>query len=481
MSNRPADKQDAAAVPLVVDVDGTLIRSDLLHEAVLQFVARHPFQMWKLLPWVVSGKPRIKGALAERIDTVCPTAPLRDEVVELIRAAEAEGRPVYLASASDRRYVDAIAERIGGIAGVFATENGVNLSGAAKARKLDETLGKSGYDYIGNGSADFPVWQSARQVLVVSRSGRFASAVRKSFPHAEVVAEHRTGMKDYVRAMRMHQWAKNLLLFLPMIAGHMLDLQSIVSSILGFVCFCLAASSAYIINDLLDLPGDRAHARKRNRPFASGAIPVAYGPPFALVLLGGAFAASLALPIWFTLVLALYVGATLTYSLYLKRKVMIDVIVLAGLYTLRVLGGVAAVGVVSSPWLLMFSLFLFLSLAIVKRCSELVAQRVAGVEETIGRGYRVEDLSVMLGLGAAAGQGAVLVVALYIFSPQVQLLYERPELLWLVCPLLLYWTGRTLLLANRDGIHDDPVVWALTDRTSWIVAALSALVIAAAI
>jgi 4-hydroxybenzoate polyprenyltransferase len=450
----------------------------LLHEAALQFVARHPFEAWRLLTWMLGGKAHLKGSLAGRVENACASAPLRDEVVALIREAQAEGRPVYLASASDQRFVAAVAERVGGIAGTFGTENGTNLSGAAKAKRLNETFGQGGYDYVGNGAVDYPIWRSAREVLVVSGSGRFSGKVRREFPQARVVAEHRLRKRDYFRALRTHQWAKNVLVFLPLIAGHTIDPESIGDTVIAFACFCLAASSAYIINDLLDLPGDRSHARKRNRPFAAGAIPTWHGPPMALLLLGAAFGAALLLPPWFALVLALYVVLTLAYSLYLKRKILIDVIVLAGLYTIRVLGGVAAVGVEQSPWLLMLSLFLFLSLAIVKRCSELVAQRAAGEEQAIGRGYRVEDLGVMLGLGAAAGYSSVLVVALYIFSPHVQLLYRNPQWLWLICPLQLYWVSRTLMLASRDAMHDDPVVYALTDRTSWLVGALAAAVIA---
>jgi 4-hydroxybenzoate polyprenyltransferase len=271
------------------------------------------------------------------------------------------------------------------------------------------------------------------------------------------------------------------LIFLPLIAGHTLDVGAISRCLIAFICFCLAASSAYIINDLLDLPGDREHSRKRSRPFASGAIPVAHGPPIGVLLLGASLGFSLLVSPAFTAVLGLYVLLTLAYSLFLKRKVLIDVITLGSLYTIRVLGGVIAIGPEQSPWLLMFSLFLFLSLAIVKRCSELVTRRAAGQTSTPGRGYRTEDLSVLLGLGAAAGYGAVLVVALYISSPEVQELYSRPGRLWLVCPIILYWISRVLILSNRNELHDDPVIFALTDRVSWVVGAGAATVIALAI
>jgi len=471
----------AAPLPLVVDVDGTLLRTDLLHEAALQFVARHPFESWRLAAWTLGGKPRLKAALAGRIECGAETLPLRDEILAAIREAQAEGRSVWLASASHRDYVEAVAARIGGIAGIFASDEGVNLSGARKAERLIEAFGQGGFDYAGNGPVDLPVWRAARQALVVGREG-FVRRVRRDVPDARHLAAPRRGLGDYLRSLRMYQWAKNLLVFLPLIAGHTYDLASVRQTLLAFLCFCLAASSAYIVNDLLDIPGDRAHPRKRNRPFAAGAIPVAHGPPLALLLMAAAFVIALVLPAWFLAVLGLYVLLTLAYSLLLKRRVLIDVITLGSLYTIRVLGGVAAVGVAQSPWLLMFCLFIFLSLAIVKRCAELVRRRAAGEEDVlVGRGYRVGDLPVMLGLGAAAGNGAVLVVSLYITSPDVQRLYAHPERLWLVCPLLLYWIGRILILANRDEMHDDPLIFAFTDRASWVAALCAAAVVAAAI
>lgn len=466
----------AAQIPLVVDIDGTLARTDLLHEAALQFVARHPLESWRLAHWTLAGPAALKAALADRIDCG-DDIPLDEAVVAAIRVAQSEGRPVYLASASDRRYVEAMAARIGGIEGIFATENGTNLSGARKAARLVEAFGTGGYDYIGNAKIDFAVWREARRALVVSRTARFRDRVAADFPNAASVSHTPYGAKAYLKALRPHQWAKNLLVFLPMIAGHSFSAETILHVLLAFVSFSLAASSAYIINDLLDLPSDRTHTRKRNRPFASGAIPVAHGVPIAVLLMALAVTGAAFVQIEFLAVLLLYVVLTLGYSLVLKRRVLIDVIALGGLYTIRVLGGVIAANAHESPWLLMFSLFLFLSLAIVKRCSELVAQRAAGAMSAVGRGYHVEDLSVLVALGAASGYASVLVISLYLASPEVQKLYEHPTRLWLVCPLLLYWISRVLILANRNELHDDPVVFALTDRVSWLTGACVAAVV----
>jgi 4-hydroxybenzoate polyprenyltransferase len=264
---------------------------------------------------------------------------------------------------------------------------------------------------------------------------------------------------------------------LPMIAGHRFDPETIAATSLGFLCFCFAASSAYVINDLLDLPGDRDHPRKSRRPFAAGKIPITHGILLAALLMCGAFLVSLWLPWRFVGILSLYVACTLGYSLLLKRKLLIDVIMLGGLYTLRVLGGLAAANTQQTQWLLMFSLFLFLSLAIVKRCSELVANRIAGKTGGRSRGYRVEDLTVLFPLGAAAGYGAVFVVTLYLSSPEMAALYTYPNRLWLICPLLLYWISRVLVITNRGEMHDDPIIFAMTDRISWLTGVCMAGVI----
>lgn len=466
-------------VPLVVDVDGTLVRGDLLHEAALQFVARTPLQSWRLATWLAGGKAALKAKLAERIDAADFLIPLRPETVDVIRQAQAEGRATYLASASDQRWVEPIAARVGGITGVLASDGTVNLAGDVKAARLVERFGLRGFDYIGDHRVDFPVWRAARGQLVVAHDAAFERAVKVEFPTAQTIARPRRSLRAHLRAIRPHQWAKNLLIFLPLIAGHSLfRLDQFAAAMVAFFAFSFAASSAYIINDLLDLPGDREHPRKGNRPFASGEVPATRGVAMTVVLMGVALLFAVLLPGRFTIVLGSYVTFTLAYSLVLKRRMLIDIIVLGGLYTLRVLGGVAATGQSVSTWLLMFSLFLFLSLAAVKRCSELVARGAAGVGAPAGRGYQNGDLAVLFPLAAAAGYGAVLVVTLYLSSSEVVRLYTHPARMWLICPLLLYWISRVLMLSNRNELHHDPVIYAFTDRISWATGVLVMLVIA---
>jgi len=469
------------AVPLVVDVDGTLIKTDFLFEALLQLAARHPFELWRVPLWLLKGKARFKAALAAFGDPGTQSVPLREETVVLIDAARAAGRPIYLASASDRRFVDALAERLGCIAGVFASDDTVNLSGKAKAERLVREFGAGGFDYIADAEVDFHVWRSARKVLALTHGNAFERRLLKAFPQAEIVARPRPQLREYVRALRPHQWAKNALVFLPLVAGHFFDTPSLTAATLAFICFCMAASSAYLINDLLDLPSDRDHPRKRMRPFAAGSVALQHGIALAVVLVAGAIAIAFTLPVRFLEVLCIYWVTTLAYSTVLKRKIVLDVVTLGGLYALRVLAGVAALETMYSQWLLMFCLFLFLALAIVKRCSELIARENEGKGAPPGRSYRFEDLRTLFAFGAAAGYGAVFVVTLYLASPEVRALYDEPNRLWLVCPILLYWITRVFMIANRGELHDDPLVFALTDRASWASAACVVLVLALAV
>jgi 4-hydroxybenzoate polyprenyltransferase len=469
-----------ADVPLVVDVDGTLVKTDLLHESLMQLVATRPLYTLRLPGWLGQGRATLKRQLTHLVDPHIRTLPLRAEVVALIREAQAKNRPVYLASASDRIQVSSLAEQIGGIAGVFATDGEINLAGDRKAAALTAAFGLQGFDYIGDRKVDFPVWAQARRVLAVTHNSTFERSVKKRFPEAQIVIRAQTRARSLIRALRPHQWAKNLLLFLPLIVGHLFDPRNIGTTALAFVCFCMAASSAYILNDLLDLPGDRVHPDKQRRPFAAGDVSISFGLLFSALLFIAAAAVSLLLPWGFTALLGLYVLTTLAYSLVLKRKLFVDVITLGGLYTIRVMAGLEASHIEQSHWLLMICLFLFMCLATVKRCSELVRAEKEGGVRTVGRGYQVRDLPIIGSLGAAAGYATSLVLALYISSPEVAKLYRNPPILWLVEPLFLYWISRILIMAHRGRVNEDPVIFAFTDKVSLITGACIAAVVGVA-
>lgn len=470
---------------LVVDMDGTLVRTDTLHEALLALVA-DPAAGPALLRALRQGKAPFKQAVADRALAAADRLPLDEDVIALIRAARAEGRRVALVSASDHRQVEAVAAAVGLFDEAFGTGSpeaeGVNLAGAAKAAFLTARYGAKGFDYIGDSAADLPVWAAARRVMTVRAGRSLRAALAGAAPQAEHLSPPARGLQalwPYLKALRPHQWSKNLLIFVPALAAHAFG--QLPEAFAAFVAFSLVASSVYLVNDMLDIQADRAHPRKRNRPFASGAIPAAHGAVLApLLALAAALIALLFTPSAFLGVLALYYCVTFAYSLTLKRRLIIDVCTLAGLYTLRLIAGSAATDAALSPWILAFSMFLFLSLAAIKRQAELADQLKAGGSGSAGRAYMVEDLPVMRDMSLSAGYAAILVFALYINSDAVVDLYRRPEILWAICPLLLYWISRIVMITHRGWMEDDPIVYAARDRNSIVVVALAALVILAA-
>lgn len=470
---------------LVVDLDGTLCRTDTLHEALLQMVLVAPRAFPDLMRKALSGdKPGFKAAVADRVMPDPETLIYDPRVLAHIEEAKTAGRKVALVSASDRRVVDRVAMHLGLFDEVLGTgdEAGQNLGGQAKADVLVARYGKSGFDYIGDCSTDLPIWKKARRAFTTDASGGLA---RKAAIHSitleqlEPQSAPLARAKPYLKALRPHQWLKNILVFLPMLAAQQYDVFG--QAFFGFVLFCLMASSVYVLNDLLDLPTDRAHPRKCRRAFAAGQIPIVHGVVMALGLIGSSLLlALLALPGAFLQALFGYFVVTLAYSFTLKRKLIIDVITLAGLYTMRIIAGGAAVGLVVSPWLLAFSMFLFYALAAIKRQGELLDMAKSGRDTSSGRAYQANDVIVMQIMAISSGQAAVLVFALYLYSPAVNGLYARPELLWLICPVLLYWLSRIAILTQRGHMDDDPIIFAARDQVSlWAAGAIAVILLAA--
>jgi 4-hydroxybenzoate polyprenyltransferase/phosphoserine phosphatase len=481
---RTASGESAAAV-LVVDMDGTLVRTDTLHEALLGLAAARPFAAADLCLRRRGDKAAFKRAVADLALADAGRLPLDEAVVDLVRAARAEGRRVVLVSAADHRQVEAVAARVGLFDEAFGTgspEVAGNLSGAAKAAFLTARYGSGGFDYVGDARVDLPVWEAARRAVTVRAGPGLRRAVDRARPEAEHLPAAASGLAaawPYLKALRPHQWSKNLLVFVPALAAHAVD--RLPEALAAFVAFSLVASSVYLVNDLLDLAADRAHPRKRQRPFASGAIPLAHGVLLAPALVLAAIAiAALFTPPAFLGALALYYLVTFAYSLTLKRRLIVDVCTLAGLYTMRLVAGAAATSVALSPWLLAFSMFLFLALAAIKRQAELADQLKAGGTGASGRAYMIEDLPVMRGIALSAGYSAILVLALYISSDAVVGLYSRPDVLWAICPLLLYWVSRIVMITHRGWMDDDPIVYAARDRNSIVVAAIAGAIVLAA-
>lgn len=471
MSDRP--------IPLCVDLDGTLVRTDMLHEATLELLKRAPLALARVPGWLTQGKAAMKHRISEIVQLEVAHLPYRREVLDLIEAARAQGRPIVLATASSTQIAQAVAEHLGLFDIVLSSDASTNLSAEAKAERLVAAFGEGGFDYVGNGKADLPVWRRARRVIVVSDDDGLNAKASAGGQDVHRIAGGQGTMALWLKSLRPHQWLKNLLVFVPLLAGHKAgDMGLLVNAVLAFVAFSLAASSVYILNDLVDLPSDRRHPRKHKRPFASGALPVAGGILAAPLVLLAALVVALWLPPAFLGVLALYLMLTSLYSFWLKRQVLVDVMLLAGLYTLRIIAGSAATGIVPSFWLLAFSMFIFLSLALVKRHQELHSAPSDGAL-LAGRGYMRSDLPVLMALGASSGLMSVMVLALYVDSPAVAASYPEPVWLWLVPPVMLYWVGRLWMKVQRGEVHDDPVVFAVGDRQSQIIAVIIGAIIVA--
>ncbi len=459
-----------------MDLDGTLIKSDLLFESFLLLVRRNPWNAVLALGWLLRGRAYLKRQIASRVELDACALPYNEALLEYLREESAAGRELVLVTASDARLANAVAAHTAIFSSVMASDGETNLKGQNKRLALEARYGVGGFDYAGDAAADLPVWSAARRALVVEASSGIArraaavATVERTFPHRRGI------LKPLLRAIRVHQWVKNALIFVPVITSHqMFHWASDARAIVAFAAYSLCASSVYVLNDLLDLRADRLHPSKRRRPFAAGDLPIAFGAVLIPVLLAGAAGLSLLLPWDFRFVLAGYYALTLAYTLDLKQRMLLDVFALGFLYTMRVLAGGAATGIVLSPWLLAFSMFFFLSLALVKRFSELRALPEGAAAP--GRGYFGADLQAIGSLGASSGFMCVLVLALYINSAQVVELYRAPAVLWSLCLLFLYWISRLWVLCYRGCVDVDPIVFALRDRASYVIAAASAAIL----
>lgn len=466
----PHDRASDLSTPLCVDLDGTLLKSDVLVESLFAML-RQNFLFVLLLPfWLLRGKAHLKQQIADRADIDVALLPYNGPFLEYAQQQAASGRRLVLVTASNRKFAEQIATHLGVFSDVVASDSRRNVSGSTKAGLLVERFGEMGFDYAANAMVDVTVWRHARYALLINPEPGVESATRALGNLDRVFQDRDGGIAAYFKAVRPHQWLKNLLVFVPLLAAHrLLEWPLLRDACLAFVAFSLCASSVYLLNDLLDLSADRGHPRKRLRPFAAGTIRPMFGAGLIPILLLASLLVAATLTPQFVMVLGAYYICTVAYSVYLKRLVLIDVMLLAGLYTLRVIGGAAAVGILPSFWLLALSMFMFLSLALVKRGAELSTYRRLNESSGGGRGYRVSDLEYLHSMGTASGYGAVLVTALYINDAAVLDLYSRPYLLWPVCPLLLYWVSRIWLKTGRGEMHDDPLVFAIKDRQSQLI------------
>lgn len=468
---REIRRSEPAALPaLVVDLDGTLVKSDLLLESLLVLLKRNPLHFFLLPAWLLKGKAHFKHEVARRADLDVAVLPYRTEMIEYLKAQHKSGRRIVLATASDIGPARQVAKHLRIFDLVFASDGTTNLAGESKQNRLVAQFGEKGFDYAANSECDLTVWSSARRAIVVTSNPSLESRLAKVANVEREFNQPKRRLADYLRPLRARHWLKNLLIFLPLFAAHrFLELASLEKAALAFLAFGCCASGGYLLNDLFDLPADRHHPNKRLRAFAAGDLPISYGFFMIPILITmGCSIGWLVSPLCLVTLLV-YLALTISYSFFVRKVVLLDVILLTGLYTIRILAGSAAISIWPSQWLLAFSTFFFLSLALVKRYSELMIMRRVDGHHARARSYQFSDGELLASMGVSSGYLAVLVFALYINSDVAQRLYGHSDLMWLLCPLLLYWISHIWLFAHRGKVPDDPLVFATSNRVSRIL------------
>lgn len=469
------DQKTSSAVPLLVDLDGSLIRTDLLLESALAYVAAGPLRVFNLFGWLLKGRAYLKRKLALATDLDLDLIPLNEKVVALTTEAKQTGRQVFLVTASDERLARKIAARFPFLDGVISSDGIRNLKGRHKATTVNERF-PDGYDYVGDSAADLHVWRNARTIIAVAPDPATLRKV-KALAKPTTVIEGKSQLRALVKAARLHQWAKNLLIFVPaVLSGTIANPATVIHCVLAFLALGLVAIGTYLINDLLDITHDRRHWSKRFRPIAAGDLSIGTALAAAAASIATGLAIGAAVGPGVLIGIAIYLALTLSYSIHIKRLPILDVVVLATLFTLRLAIGIAAAQVFASPWLLVFSMFLFTSLSVAKRNTEI--QRTAAKGETVvpGRGYVVADAPLALVLGVATGTASVLIMVLYlIFDAFNHGFYGNPNWLWWFPLILFLWIGRIWLISQRGELNDDPVAFALKDRQSLMLGAIMAV------
>ena len=468
--------------PLCVDLDGTLVKSDTLVDSLLVLLRTRPLRVLKLPFVVLKGKAAFKAFVTSSVTLDVVHLPYNRTLLQYLQAEHARGRDLYLATGADERLAQRVADHLGIFTGVLGSDGATNLTGNKKLNSLKACLDSGAFDYVGNDTPDLPLLAEATEPMVANPSMGLRMGMKSRGIHpVQAFNETTHPLQSLVKAARPHQWAKNLLIFLPVLLAHSLSPVKLLAGLGAFCCFSLTASSTYMFNDLLDIEADRRHPRKQFRPFASGDLSGLTGFATTAILLALGLVGGSLLGGEFFIWLLVYLATTVSYSWYLKRVALVDVLVLSGLYTLRMQAGSAATDTPISHWLAGLSIFLFLSLAVVKRFAELENLRLSGAALKNGRGYLISDTEQLRAFGTASGYAAVVIFAIYISGRDVTTLYRHPSTLWLIVPLILLWISRIWLLASRGELNEDPVVFALTDRLSLLIGVAVAAVAFAAL
>jgi 4-hydroxybenzoate polyprenyltransferase len=449
-------------IPLCVDLDGTLVRTDLLWESFLILIKSKPWLVLIVPFLLLKGVAALKNWIALQVEVDVSLLPYHQPFLNYLKQQK---RPLILATGTHEKFARQIANHLGFFHDTLASTKHLNLTGRKKLKVILEKHGNN-FAYAGNAAVDCKIWDKANEVIMVNAP----SHLQKRYQSPMVFDDRVNSLKSLLRAIRLHQWAKNLLIFIPLLMSHnFLNSMYLLKSLWAFLAFSLCASSVYLINDLLDLESDRHHSRKKKRPFANGDLTIPKGIitiPIFMVISGWL---AWQLPISFQIILIFYLVMTTGYSFFLKSIALVDVIILGSLYTIRIIAGGEATGILNTNWLLAFSFFLFVSLAFVKRFSELKSSDSKENVKVKGRGYFIDDLEQIGLFGTVSGYLSILVLALYLNSDHAHELYANSQILWLLCPIFLYWICRIWLLARRGHLIEDPVRFAITDLTTYIV------------
>lgn len=480
MTKVTKNKLPESTAPLCVDLDGTLIKTDTLYESILLLISKNILLIFILPFWLSKGKAYFKSMLAKHCVPDATKLPYRTEVLEYIQQRKNTGCEICLVTAANENIAKSVYEFTGIFDSYHGSNESTNLKGASKAKLLCAKYGDKQFDYIGDSRSDLIIWQHCRKPIITGKlvNNRFINQKLKN--SACIDSKYHSNHAIFIlKSLRIHQWIKNTLIFIPLISSlTIFRFEYLISALYAFMSFSLIASAIYLVNDMLDIENDRYHTTKMNRPFANGDMNIIEGVIIVPVLiLASLLIAINMLPLAFLMTLLTYLAITIMYSIFFKKIVLVDVITLSFLYTMRIISGAFATGINLSFWLLAFSMFLFTSLAILKRYSELQRIYTTGDERPGGRGYKASDIRILQSMGITSGYLSVLVFALYINSPSISELYINPEFMWIICPLLLYWIGRMWMQGERGNIVEDPVIFAAKDKYTYLVFILSSVFI----
>jgi 4-hydroxybenzoate polyprenyltransferase/phosphoserine phosphatase len=469
-------------IPLIVDLDGTLINTDLLHEGFLIFLKKNIFNLFLCLIWLLKGKTILKKNIAEQVDIPYKLLPVNKSLVEFLKKESEGGRKIILATASYQSQAVEISKLIPVFDEIVASDDLINMKGEQKRKLLVEKFGEKGFDYVGNSKSDLKIFASCRFSYLVNPSVLLTKKTANLSDLKNTWHITKTSGYTIIKSIRAYQWIKNLLIFIPLVTSHTFhSITPFLNGLMAFLSFSFIASAGYIINDLMDLNADRTHPEKCRRPLASGELSIVSGIITGVLLICASFIIASTQNIYFIGILLLYFFCSIVYSLFLKKLVLYDVFMLAMLYSIRIFAGGIVIDVPLSFWLIAFSAFIFLSLALVKRYSELIQINDQTSLEIRGRQYSLQDINLLEIMGIVSGFMSIVVLSLYINSKEVTLLYTNPKVLWALSILFLFWISRIWHKAIRGEMTDDPILFAIKDKSSYFIFGLVTLIIAISI